>query len=207
MVGSVSAFEKNRTVESCKKLPACVFHGTVIIDEKSGQNLSLRDIRCDELCQREKFCLECFFGFRFHQTMSACRHHDRIQDNMFRFVLAEFGSNTFHSLRGRKHADLDGIRENIRKYGIHLCGDKISRCFQNPIYSGSVLGSQGSDHTGSVDTVHGDRLDIRLNACAAAGIASCDSQYCFLFHSGSPPVANNFFINERKKIFSARSYP
>ena len=74
------------------------------------------------------------------------------------------------------HADLDGIRHDIREYRIKLRRDKRRRNIQYIGDAERILRGQRRDDGHRIAAVDRDRLDIRLNACAADRIRSGDGQ-------------------------------
>ena len=74
--------------------------------------------------------------------------------------------------RWRHHADLDRADLEIGKNRVDLRGDEFRRHVVDRGHALGVLRGQGGDHRGAVDAKRGERLEVGLDAGAAAGIGA-----------------------------------
>ena len=59
---------------------------------------------------------------------AACSDEDRVHNDVFGLVEAKPFGDDFDQCRGGYHTDFDGVREDVRKDGVKLCGQKL-RCY------------------------------------------------------------------------------
>ena len=77
------------------------------------------------------------------------------------------------------HSDFNGIRKDIAKNRIELCLYKIWRNVQHAEYAARILCRKRRNSAHSKHLVRADRLDIGLDARAAAAIRTRDSKNSF----------------------------
>lgn len=56
---------------------------------------------------------------------AACSDEDRVHNDVFGLVEAKPFGDDFDQCRGGYHTDFDGVREDVRKDGVKLCGQKL----------------------------------------------------------------------------------
>ena len=93
---------------------------------------------------------------------------------MFGLVEAKPFGDDFDQCRGGYHTDFDGVREDVRKDGGKLCGQKLRCYIENTGNSGGVLGGECGNCRHGVNSVCDHGFDVCLNAGASAGITSRD---------------------------------
>ena len=140
----------------------------------SGQNLCLRNIRCQDCGHWKKLTFKGFNGFIIDQLGSACGDHNRVYYNVLCFILAKLFRNGFNQCAGRYHSNLHCIWINICKNIIQLICQKFWRCLHNTCYTGSILCGKCGNCTHSIYSIADHCLDISLDTGASAGVTSSD---------------------------------
>ena len=163
-------------------------HPGGIGDGHAGQDLGLRNVGRDHLGHGQKLPCQDLDGAVLQQLGAGCGHHHGIDHDVLCIVLAQLFGNGLNERRRRHHADLDGIRVDIGEHRIQLLGQKFGCGLKDSGHAGGVLGRQSRDGAQSKHAVGGHGLDVCLNACAAAGIASGNGQCCF--HKENPPFSS-----------------
>ena len=86
-----------------------------------------------------------------------------------------------------EHAGLDGHYPQVGGDGIDLLRHELRWHGQDRRHAARILRRQRRQHAGAVDTEHGERLEVGLNARAAGRIRSGDGQgdgrLCVLRHA------------------------
>ena len=164
----------------------------------AGQHFRLRNIRRDNLCQGKQLLLHHMDRILLHKSGTAGRYHNRIQNHMPCPILTQLSGYCPHNFTGRQHSDLNRIRNNIRKNAIQLSCQKIRSNLHNSIDARCILGSQSGNRAHGIYAVHGHCLNIRLNTCPSAGIASRNCQRC---SHPSPPFSP--FISSKSRFAAA----
>ena len=104
------------------------------------------------------------YRVRGQQTIARCRHHHRIEYDVFRRPARKPGNDGLDGPTLRHHPDLDGLDVEIAKYGIDLRGDEIGRYLMNAADAGGVLRGQRRDNGSTIDPECRKRLEVRLHA-------------------------------------------
>lgn len=110
------------------------------------------------------------------QVIAAFRNHDRIQDHHGRLPLPQARRNSPDAFRAGYHADLHGVDRDIPEDSIQLGGDDIRIDVLNLHHATCILGRYGRNDTHAERPMGGERLQVRLNAGAAAAITPGDGQ-------------------------------
>ena len=105
---------------------------------------------------------------------AACSDEDRVHNDVFGLVEAKPFGDDFDQCRGGYHTDFDGVREDVRKDGVKLCGQKLRCYIENTGNAGGVLGGECGNCRHGVNSVCDHGFDVCLNAGASAGITSRD---------------------------------
>ena len=74
------------------------------------------------------------------------------------------------------HSNFNGVRKDVAKNRIELCLYKIWRNVQHAEYAARILRRKRRNSARSKHFVRADRLDIGLNARAAAAVRTRDSK-------------------------------
>ena len=98
---------------------------------------------------------------------------------MFRPISAQLPGNHPDEIRGRNHADLDGIGPDILEDGIEFCSQEAGSRFLHHAHPRRILRRECRDGTHTVNAVSQHGLEIRLDSCATAGVTAGNGQYFF----------------------------
>ena len=132
------------------------------------QGRGFRQIGRDHRRQRNEFGAQRVDGFRREQPIArGCDHHG-IEHDMLRRPARQPGDDGIDDRRLRHHADLDRADVEIGKHRIDLRGDEFGRHLMNAADACGVLRRQRRDHGSAVDAERGKRLQVGLDAGAAA---------------------------------------
>ena len=150
------------------------FHICFGLDAHTGQHLRFRNIgSCQRGNGQQSFC-QGLHRIGFHERRTAGGHHNRVDNYIFRPILAQTLCNGFNQRGVGDHADFYRVRTNIRENHVDLLPEKIGGYLHDPGYAGGVLRGQGGDRTHCVYAVQGHRFQICLNTGASAAITASD---------------------------------
>ena len=111
---------------------------------------------------------------RLQQDRAALRHHHGIDHH---WGIADQVERLGHGLDGglvEEHPDLDRVDAHVGRHGPHLVEDELARQRLDRDHLVCVLGGERDDRRGAVDPAAGERLQVRLDPGAAAGIRGRD---------------------------------
>ena len=132
--------------------------------------LRLRDVGRQDLRVRQDAFDQRTDRRRFHQRVAVLGEHDRVDYDVLRLVLPELARDRLHA-RGRgQHADLDCIRHDILKHRVDLLLDHLRADVLDVDHARGILRYDRHDHAHAEHAQGGHRLQIRLDARAAAAI-------------------------------------
>ncbi len=95
---------------------------------------------------------------------SACRHHNRIDDDMTSFATLKGAGDGAHDLRRRDHADLHRVGPDVFEHRVDLRDDESGVDVEHPRNAERVLSRQRRDRAGGEKPMRLDGLDVGLNA-------------------------------------------
>src|SRR6516162_4483050 len=91
-------------------------------------------------------------------------------------MAVEAGSDGVDRGRIAEHSDLDGTDGEVGEHRIDLRADEIGRHLMGGEHTGVVLRGEHGDNGSAIDAERGKRLEIRLDAGAAARIGAGDGE-------------------------------
>ncbi len=112
------------------------------------------------------------------QPIAALRDHHRIDDDVGKVELRDRGGDRFDDGRGGEHADLDGVGAEIGGDRFDLRRDEVGRQRLPGGHAERVLRRDRGDRRCAEDAVRGERLQVGLDAGAAARVAARNCQCC-----------------------------
>ena len=154
-------------------------HVCLTADGLAGENLRLGDVGGEEGCHGKKLPGEGTDGLGLHEPCPAGGHHPGVYHQVFCLMGPQPAGNGADQAAGGDHADFHRIGTDVLEHGVDLLGQKLGGYLKNSSNAQGVLGGESGDGAHGVDPVHGHGFDIRLDSCAAAGIAAGDGQRCF----------------------------
>ena len=147
-------------------------------DLHAGKDLALGNVRGEDGGHGKQIFLQGADSIVRDQLCAAGRHHDGVDDDVFRLEFSEFFRDALNDPSRCDHADLHRVRTDVRENAGDLLLDKLGRDLKNSLHAGGVLGCQGCDGAHAVHAVRHHGLQICLDTGASAGIASGDRQCC-----------------------------
>ena len=143
----------------------------------TGQNLRLWRIRRDEAGARDQFRPDGADGALIDETIPGGGHHHGIDDarGKRRLRVKGFGDR-LDELRRAEHAGLDRVGADIGEGDLDLAKYSVERDRPDTVDAFCVLHGDRSDGGHRMTAEHGDGLDVRLDAGAAAGIGAGDDE-------------------------------
>ena len=179
IIHAVSALAKHRTMVCLADdfrrrhhiRRACNFH--------IGKHLRLGNVRRNNRRKGQKLFLQRRNCILANQLCTAGRNHHRVNHDIFRMICRQPFRNHGNQVYRRNHPDFHRIGADIRKYAVNLHPQKFRCHLKNPLYAGGILRRQCCNRAHGEYPVHRHGFQIRLNPCAAAGIAACNAQCCF----------------------------
>ncbi len=127
-------------------------------------------------------------GGKVHQTVegghggvvgkvrAACCDHDRIEDHRYAVQLLQPVGDDVGREGAADHADLDRVHTKVVDHRINLRQHRLGRHRMHGRHANRVLGRDGGDRRHRMAAKHGHRLDVGLNARAAAAVGACDDE-------------------------------
>ena len=176
VVHLVAAFAEDCAAVGFADLLGRGLHPGGVGDGQTGQDLRFRDVRRHDLGHGQQLFSQGGDGVIPQQLGAGGGHHHGVHHDVLGLVETQpFGDGLDEGRRGH-HADLHGIGEDVGENGVQLLGQKMRRRLEDVGHAGGVLGGQGGDGAHGEDAVGRHRLDVGLNARAAAGIAARNGQ-------------------------------
>jgi hypothetical protein len=106
------------------------------------------------------------------------RHHDGVADHRASRAVGERGGDRAHHVRRAEHAQLGGVHHDVGEQRRQLLGDELRRYAVDAGDTAGVLRGQRGEHRRPVDAEGAERLEVGLDAGAAAGVAARHGQRC-----------------------------
>ncbi len=110
------------------------------------------------------------------QSRTTGRDHDGIEHDRHARHRLESRRHGVGSFGRADHADLHGVHADIGDDRVDLGDHHVGRNGVNALHAEGILRGDGRDRGHRVAAEHGDRLDIRLDARAAARIGAGDDE-------------------------------
>ena len=107
---------------------------------------------------------------------AAGRNHDRVEDDGHALHLREAVGYDFGGKGAADHADLHRIDADVGSHRIDLGENHFRRYRMDGADPFRILGGDGGDRGHGMAAEHGDRLDIGLDAGAAAAVGPGDDE-------------------------------
>ena len=126
--------------------------------------------------------------------MAARRHHDRVDNDKGRLVLAQLAGNDADRLGNADHADFHSVYLYIFKYSIDLRCDHLRRHVHISPHALRVLRYDSRDDVHSITAVGAKGLAVRRRSGPAGWIRSGNRYYVF-HRLYLPIIIYHFFIS------------
>ena len=110
------------------------------------------------------------------QPLAALGDHHRIDDDERQIQLRDRRGHRFDDRRGGQHAGLRRVDRNVAGDRLDLRRDEVGAQRSHRLDAQRVLHGDGGDRAGAVDAERGKRLQVGLDAGAAAGVAARNCQ-------------------------------
>ena len=170
----VSSLEQDVAAEEFVDRLCGSLHVRFGLDGPLRKHFRFRDVRGDDVRELEEFLLEGVDRLFRDEPRPAGGDHDGVDHDVLRVVLLELFGDGRDEVGRRDHPDLHRVREDVCKDLIQLLREEVRGALLDGCHAGRVLRGQGRDGAHRVNTVHGHRFDVRLNAGASAGIGTSD---------------------------------
>ncbi len=172
----VSAFDQASLGAVTEKNGGGFVHGGHAVDVYPGESSSFGYIGRHQQGQGQELIAKSLHGVLVEKCRTALRQQDRINDQPGNAIFAECRDDHANDFACRQHPGLRCITANVGEYARKLlvhegCGSNMNR--RNAT---SILCGKGSDRAHPVHAVHGEGLEVGLNASPAAGIRAGDGQ-------------------------------
>jgi hypothetical protein len=142
------------------------------LDLDVGQVLGLVHVRGDDRGEGQKLVDQRVDGRILEQLEARLRDHDRVHDEREQVVGRHAVGYRFDDLRSREHARLGRLHVHVLGHGVNLRGHERGRQVVGLRHFFGVLGRYGGEGGGAEDAVGLHRLEVGLNAGAAARVAA-----------------------------------
>ena len=110
------------------------------------------------------------------ETRAAFRDHHRVEDDVRELVARDRIGDSQDDRRRREHADFGGVNLEVGRHGIDLRDDHRRVDLRDRGDAERVLRGDRGNRGTAVDAVRGERLEVGLDAGAAARVAAGDCQ-------------------------------
>jgi hypothetical protein len=146
------------------------------VNLNAGQHRSLGSVGRDDRGQRQEQLDQRPDRLRAQQGVAALGDHHRIHHQRPN-EWARSRSATASMMAALESIPvLAASGSDVLKYRVDLRGHDVRRNLVDRPHADRVLGRDGGDHRGAVDAEGGERLEIRLDARAAARVGAGDRQ-------------------------------
>jgi hypothetical protein len=140
------------------------------------QRRGLGQVRRDDARKRQQFFAQRRNGFGREQRMVALRDHHSVEHDALRPMAAQRLGDGAHDIRVGEHADLHGIDADIVENGVELCRDERRIGRVDGRDAARVLRGECGDDARAVGAERRERLEVGLDARAAARIGAGDRE-------------------------------
>ena len=132
---------------------------------------------------------------RRQQPIAALRDHHRIDDHERQLQRRDRGRDRLDDRGVREHAGLVGIDRDVAGDRFNLRGrPRLARQRERRLRRARVLRGHGRDRAGAVHAERGERLQVRLDARAAAGVAPRNCQRCSAWAKIAASCVNDLLL-------------
>ena len=145
-------------------------------DPLSAERFGLGNVRRDDMRERQQFGTQHLHAVIVEQAISARRCEYRIDDDEGQFELFDRGGDGLDDRGVAEHARLCGVRLDVAGNGLNLRRHQIRRQRLRLDDPHRALRGDGGRHAEAVHAQRGERLQIGLQAGAAARVASRNRQ-------------------------------
>ena len=153
-----------------------VRHRIFVDDLLAGKNCCFVEIWCNERRLRDEVAPDHVDSIPLEQDITRGRHHHRVEYIVLQRVVTNRGGNARRDTGIRQHSSLECARNKILHDRIDLRPDEIGRQSFPPAHAASVLSCDCGNRRCSEDAESLKRLQIRLDAGAAAGVGARNCQ-------------------------------
>jgi hypothetical protein len=158
--------------------PACLPHVGGRSHRHLGEDLGFGHVRRNDVGAREQFGPQGGDCIRFEQPVPAFGDHHRIDHDMRQFERLDRRRHRFDDRGGREHPHLHGIGPDVSRDRLDLRDHEVCRQRLPGDDAQGVLRGDGGDRARAEDAERGKRLQVRLDAGAAARVAPGNGQCC-----------------------------
>src|SRR5215467_8383085 len=172
---AVAAFDQNRLRAKAQYCTRLLLHLTFRTCRRTPQQRgSFRQIGRDDQCARYEQGPHRLYGVRSQQTVARCRNHHRIKNDVSWAVAVKALCHRFDGLSPRQHSDLHRVDVKVGKNSVDLRSNKIGWYIVNRGNALRILCRQRRNNRRAIDSESAERLQVGLNAGAAAGIRTSE---------------------------------
>ena len=140
------------------------------------EHFSLGNVRSDHVCERQQRRPKRVDRIRVEQAVASLRDHHGIHDDIPESPFLQRVRHGNDDVGCCQHADFDRMRADVFDDHVDLRHDEIDRDRLPCANPACVLRRDRRDRARAIHAVRGKRLEVRLNAGAAAGVAPRDCQ-------------------------------
>ena len=158
---------------------AAVAHVVQRADAQARHGLGLGDVRGDDAGARHELGAHRAHRIAIEQRVAALGHHHRVDDEVGQLECGDGRRHRLDDCRRREHAGLRRVDRDVGGDGLDLRGHELGWQRVRCRHDACVLGGDGGDRADAVAAVRRKRLEIGLDAGAAAGVAAGDGQVRF----------------------------
>ena len=142
-----------------------------------GEPGRLGEVRSDEGGEREDQAAERADGVLLEQPVPVLRDEDRVDHEHVDPRLAHRPGHGLDDRRVREHPRLRRVHADVGRHRADLLGDRRRRQRLEPLDASRVLDGHRGDRRHTEHAERGERLEVRLDPGAAAGVAPGDRQH------------------------------
>ena len=174
--GAVAALDQGRARRPSRRGAARRAHARRGCRSAGRQRLGLGQVGRDQRRQGQQLLAQGVEGVSFEEPIAPFGDHHRIEHHGEGAELAQGGSDAAHDLSRAEHADLHRIDADVGGDHLDLPLDGLEWQRPDAEDAQGVLGGHGGDGGHAVAAQALDRLQIGLDAGAAARVAAGDGQ-------------------------------
>ena len=179
----MSALYQNGASSFVAYLASSTIHVVNRLNLYARQDFGFGHVGCQERSQRHQFGAKHLQSILLHQSASACRNHNGVDDNRHAFVFAQCLGNGVNGLGIVHHSYFHRRRVYVVHYGTNLSAHYFGSNGFNAVHSLGVLHGHGCDGRGCIHSQSRHCLDVGLYAGTSYAVASGYSKGTSVLHN------------------------
>ena len=172
----MAALQDHRPAAQGQQVACRPLHLGPAADLAVQQHLRLREVGCDHEGEGDQPLAQRPHRVVTQQPVSALGHHHRVHHQGSKPVLLDRPRHQLDDLPAAQHPGLRGGGPEVGDDVVDLGADDVQRELGVVAHAHGALGGHGGDRAGPVHAQGGERLEVGLDARAAARVRAGDGE-------------------------------